>query len=77
MLPLVGVFAAATVAGFGATVGHRVARTVVLPLADRGAAEVKDWWAGLHRRDGATAPEDGPDEPESQPDAGDEAPSDV
>lgn len=55
MLPLVGVFAAATVVGVGATLGHRVARDVILPLAERRAGDVKTWWDALHRRDGDAA----------------------
>ena len=57
MAPLVGVFAVATVAGFGAAIGYRVARDVVVPLVARGSDEVKDWWGTLHRRDGADGEE--------------------
>ncbi len=52
MAPLVGVFAVATVAGFGAALGYRVARDVVVPLVARGSDEAKTWWESLHRRDG-------------------------
>ena len=55
MAPLLGVFAAATVAGFGAALGYSVARDVVVPLAERGAGGMKDWWDALHRRDDAEA----------------------
>ena len=53
MAPLVGVFAVATVAGFGAAIGYRVAHDVVVPLVGRGTDEMKEWWATLHRRDGS------------------------
>ncbi len=52
MAPLVGVLAVATVAGFGAALGYRVARDVVVPLVARGSDEAKTWWETLHRRDG-------------------------
>jgi hypothetical protein len=42
MAPIVGVFAVAAVAGFGATLGHGVARHAVVPLAGRAAAAVRD-----------------------------------
>jgi|GEM_PF-1954794 len=42
MAPIVGVFAVAAVAGFGATLGHGVARQVVWPLAGRAAATARD-----------------------------------
>ena len=69
MAPLLGVFAAATVAGFGATLGYRVARDVVMPLAERGADGMKDWWGALHRRDGTDA--DDTAEEHGQPDLND------
>ncbi len=45
MAPIVGVFAVAAVAGFGATLGHRVARDLVVPLAGAAAGATEEAWA--------------------------------
>ena len=40
MVPIVGVFAAAAVAGVGATLGHKVAKDVILPWIERNGSRV-------------------------------------
>ena len=47
MVPIVGVFAAAAVAGVGATLGHKVAKDVILPWVERNGSRLgefgRDW----------------------------------
>ena len=40
MVPIVGVFAAAAVAGVGATLGHRLAKDLILPWVERTGGQV-------------------------------------
>ena len=40
MVPIVGVFAAAAVAGVGATLGHKVAKDVILPWVERNGSRL-------------------------------------
>ena len=49
MLPLGGVFVVAAVAGFGATVGHKLARDVVLPWMGETASNWGRGWDSLGR----------------------------
>lgn len=48
MGPLVGVFAAATVAGIGATLGYRLASDVILPAFRKGQNEAEKFWASMN-----------------------------
>ncbi len=56
MPPLIGLFAAATVAGIGATLGHRLAKDHVIPWIERQAKAAEDAadrvsrWAETNRR---------------------------
>ena len=48
MVPIVGVFAAAAVAGVGATLGHKVAKDVILPWVERNGGRLSEFgreWA--------------------------------
>ena len=48
MVPIVGVFAAAAVAGVGATLGHKVAKDVILPWVERNGSRIQTFgreWA--------------------------------
>ena len=48
MVPIVGVFAAAAVAGVGATLGHKVAKDVILPWVERNGSRLGEFgreWA--------------------------------
>jgi|GEM_PF-1777986 len=60
MVPIAGVFVASTVAGFGATLGYRLARDVVMPALDRAAAEAGTFWETVTRKDGTAAEPTGP-----------------
>jgi hypothetical protein len=60
MVPIAGVFVASTVAGFGATLGYRLARDVVVPALDRAAAEAGSLWDSMTRMDGSRAGEGAP-----------------